>query len=206
MLGQSESCSDSVPHRATLKCIYTSKVWISNCSTIRFPAEQSMRSSTFSLAKRVLRTHNIQGRVIAHSPNPLRHLSVLGARSYTPTMSPHSVQQNGITTSRQQQPQYNITESTPAQGDLNNVASMRQTEEILGSPNFAYRSLAIPAEEDEVDVRTKYRPFILDPVVAEDDWVAKLELATVAEMAQRDLNKTGSRLKVLVLYGSLRQR
>ena len=121
-------------------------------------------------------------------------------------MSPHKVQQNGIDSSSQHQPQYNIVESTPAQGDLNNVASMRQTEEILGNPDFAYRSLAIPAAEDEVGVRTNYRPFLLDPVVAEDDWVAKLELATVTEMAQRDFIKTGSRLKVLVLYGSLRQR
>jgi arsenic resistance protein ArsH len=165
-----------------------------------------MRSSTFSLAKRVLCTHNLEARVIAYYPNRLQHLSVLGARSYTQTMSPHSVQQNGIASSRQHQPQYNITESTPAQGDLNNFASMRQTEEILGNPDFAYRSLAIPADEDEIDVRTKYRPFLLDPVIAEDDWVAKLELATVTEMAHRDLTKTGERLKVLVLYGSLRQR
>ncbi|GAB7332421.1 hypothetical protein MBLNU13_g04230t1 [Cladosporium sp. NU13] len=121
-------------------------------------------------------------------------------------MSPHKVQQNGIASSSQHQPQYNITESTSAQGDLNNVASMRQTQEILGNPDFAYRSLAIPVEEDEVGIRANYRPFLLDPVVAEDDWVAKLELATVTEMAQRDLIKTGSRLKVLVLYGSLRQR
>jgi hypothetical protein len=164
-----------------------------------------MRSSTFSLAKRVLCTHNIRSRVIAYSPDSFQRLFVLRARSYT-TMSPHSVQQNGIASSRQHQPQYNITESTPAQGDLNNVASMRQTEEILGNPDFAYRSLAIPAEEDEIELRTKYRPFILDPVVTEDDWVAKLELATVTEMAQRDFVKTGQRLKVLVLYGSLRQR
>jgi hypothetical protein len=165
-----------------------------------------MRSSTFSFAKRVLCTHNIHAHLGNRSSNLQQHLFVLGARSYTSTMSPHSVQQNGIATSRQHQPQYNITESTPAQGDLNNVASMRQTEAILGNPDFAYRSLAIPTEEDETDVRTNYRPFLLDTLVAEDDWVAKLELATVTEMAQRDLIKTGSRLKVLVLYGSLRQR
>ena len=165
-----------------------------------------MRFSTFSLAKRVLCTHNTQAYLASRSSNLQQHLFVLGARSYTATMSPHSVQQNGITASRQHQPQYNITESTPAQGDLNNVASMRQTEAILGDPAFAYRSLAIPAEKDESDVRANYRPFILDPAVAEDDWVSKLELATVTEMAQRDLIRTGSRLKVLVLYGSLRQR
>ena len=121
-------------------------------------------------------------------------------------MSPHKVQQDGIKSSPQYQSQYNITESTSVQGDLNNVASMRQTEAIMGNPDFAYRSLAIPVEEDEVDTRTKYRPFLLDAAVAEEDWIAKLELATVTEMAQRDFNKTGQRLKVLVLYGSLRQR
>lgn len=165
-----------------------------------------MRSSTFSLAKRALFTHNLQARIIAQPPAFNQYLSVLGTRPFSSTMSPHKVQQNDIGSSSQHQPQYNITESTSAQGDLNNVASMRQTEEILGNPDFAHRSLAIPAAEDEVGVRTNYRPFLLDPVVAEDDWVAKLELATVTEMAQRDLIKTGSRLKVLVLYGSLRQR
>jgi arsenic resistance protein ArsH len=121
-------------------------------------------------------------------------------------MPPHSVQPNVTASSCQHQPQYNITESTSAQGDLNNVASMRQTDEIHGNPAFAYRSLAIPAEDDEVDIRDDYRPFLLDSAVAEQDWIAKLELATVTEMAHRDLIKTGSRLKVLVLYGSLRQR
>ena len=162
-----------------------------------------MRFSTTSLVKRGPCVHNIQTNLFRRSSN---RLFILGARPYTSTMSPHKVPQNGIASSSQHQPRYNITESTSAQGDLNNVASMRQTQEILGNPDFAYRSLAIPVGEDEVDVRTNYRPFLLDPVIAEDDWVTKLELATVTEMAQRDLIKTGSRLKVLGLYGSLRQR
>jgi len=162
-----------------------------------------MRSSTFGLVKSVLCAHNIQTNSIRRSSNCL---FVLGARPYTAIMSPRSVQPNGIASSRQHQPQYNITETTSAKGDLNNVASMRQTDEILGNPDFAYHSLAIPAEEDEAVIRNNYRPFLLDTAVAEQDWIAKLELATVTEMAQRDLIKTGSRLKVLVLYGSLRQR
>lgn len=165
-----------------------------------------MRTSTFTLVKRVLCVHNLHATLIQRSFNLNKYLFVLGTRSYTPTMSPHSVQQNGIASHVQHQTQYNITEFTPAHGDLNNVASMRQTDEILGNPDFAHRSLAIPVDEDDPDVRTKYRPFLLDPVVAEDDWVAKLELATVTEMAHRDLIKTGERLKILVLYGSLRQR
>lgn len=165
-----------------------------------------MRSSTNSLARRVLCVHNIRARLIHRSSNPQQHLVIVGARPYTATMSPHSVQQNGIASSRQHLPQYNIPESESTRGDLNNVASMRQTEDILGNPDFAYRSLAIPTEKDEVDIRTNYRPFLLDTDVSEQDWIAKLELATVTEMAHRDLIKTGSRLKVLVLYGSLRQR
>lgn len=165
-----------------------------------------MRTSTFTLAKRVLGVHKPHATLIQRSFNLHQHRLLLGARSYTPTMSPHSVQMNGVASPHQHQTQYSINESTPAQGDLNNVASMRQTEEILGNPDFAYRSLAIPAEEDGNELRTKYRPFILDPVIAEDDWVAKLELATATEMAHRDLINTGERLKVLVLYGSLRQR
>ena len=165
-----------------------------------------MRFSISNPAKRVLCVHNTQTYPIRRSSNFQQHLFALGVRPYTATMSPHSVQQNGIASPRQHQPQDNLTESTSTQGDLNNVASMRQTDEIHGNPDFAYRSLAIPAEDDEIETRTNYRPFLLDTAVAEQDWIARLELATVTEMAQRDFIKTGSRLKVLVLYGSLRQR
>lgn len=105
-----------------------------------------------------------------------------------------------------QRTQYNITESAPAQGDLNNTSSMRQIEQISANLDFAYKSLAIPIEEDESEVSNDYRPFLLDSIIASEDWVSKLELATVAEMAHNDIAKTGQRLKVLVLYGSLRQR
>jgi arsenic resistance protein ArsH len=93
-----------------------------------------------------------------------------------------------------------------AQGDLNNTSSMRQIEEIRANPEFAYRSLAIPTEQDDPDTLTKYRPFLLDDAVASQDWVARLELATATEMSHADITKTGERLKVLVLYGSLRNR
>ena len=83
---------------------------------------------------------------------------------------------------------------------------MRQTDKIDANPELAYHSLAISAEEDEPDTRTQYRPFLLDAAVAAEDWVAKLELATVTEMAQREIATTGERLKILVLYGSLRHR
>ncbi|KAJ5779692.1 hypothetical protein N7457_007412 [Penicillium paradoxum] len=78
------------------------------------------------------------------------------------------------------------------------VTNTTQTE----SP---YRSLAIPSSEDSPETRQKYRPFILTEN-APDDWVNKLELTTATDMAEQNLRATNERLKVLVLYGSLRRR
>ncbi|KAH7309729.1 flavoprotein-like protein [Stachybotrys elegans] len=66
--------------------------------------------------------------------------------------------------------------------------------------------LAISEDKDDPVIRAKYRPFILGPEDAANDWVAQLELDTVTAMAQENIIKTGSRLKILVLYGSLRSR
>jgi arsenic resistance protein ArsH len=66
------------------------------------------------------------------------------------------------------------------------------------------RSLAIPEAEDDLHIRQKYRPFIRDD--AQNDWVSALELTKVLNMADNDLQATNKRLKVLVLYGSLRRR
>jgi arsenical resistance protein ArsH len=68
-----------------------------------------------------------------------------------------------------------------------------------------HQSLALSESEDDADIRGKYRPFILAPDTA-DDWVNNLELSTVLDMAENDLRDTNRRLKVLVLYGSLRRR
>ncbi|KAK9452449.1 flavoprotein-like protein [Dipodascopsis uninucleata] len=68
-----------------------------------------------------------------------------------------------------------------------------------------YRSLALLESEDDLVIRQKYRPFILGDSAAED-WVSSLELTTVLNMAENDLRETNKRLKVLVLYGSLRRR
>jgi hypothetical protein len=67
-------------------------------------------------------------------------------------------------------------------------------------------SLSISEDQDDPEIRAKYRPFLLDPETSANDWISKLELDTVTAIAQQDLEKTGSRLKVLVLYGSLRKR
>lgn len=69
----------------------------------------------------------------------------------------------------------------------------------------SYRTLALSPSEDSPDIRQKYRPFILDDNSTED-WVNKLDLATAADMAENNLRVTNQRLKVMVLYGSLRKR
>jgi len=140
-------------------------------------------------------------------PSYLRHrLFRLETKAYIGTMSPQNLQTNNIVANGQQNSQTNTPGPAAVQGDLNNTSSMRQIEEIHADPEFAYRSLAIPPEEDDAETLTKYRPFLLDNAIASQDWVAKLELATVTEMSHNDIAKTGSRLKVLVLYGSLRNR
>ncbi|PQE13017.1 arsenic resistance protein [Rutstroemia sp. NJR-2017a BBW] len=73
-------------------------------------------------------------------------------------------------------------------------------------PSYAGRSLAISEEEDDPAVREKYRPFLLDPEITASDWVSRLELSTALKMAEADIQTTGERLRVVVLYGSLRKR
>lgn len=68
-----------------------------------------------------------------------------------------------------------------------------------------YRSLALRPSEDDPNIRIKHRPFILSDD-ASDDWVNKLELSTAMAMAETNLRLTNQRLRVLVLYGSLRRR
>ncbi|CAG7972420.1 unnamed protein product [Penicillium salamii] len=68
-----------------------------------------------------------------------------------------------------------------------------------------YRTLALSPSEDSPDIRQRYRPFILDKEEPED-WINKLELNSAVDMAEANLQATNERLKVLVLYGSLRRR
>lgn len=67
-------------------------------------------------------------------------------------------------------------------------------------------SLAISEAEDDPTIRSKYRPFILSPILSQDDWISKLELDSACQVAAEDIKKTGCRIKILVLYGSLRTR
>lgn len=75
-----------------------------------------------------------------------------------------------------------------------------------GMESYIAQSLAISEADDDPEVRAKYRPFVLDPHVTRTDWVYKLELDTATAMARRDYELTGQRLRILVLYGSLRER
>ncbi|KAH6637992.1 flavoprotein-like protein [Boeremia exigua] len=97
--------------------------------------------------------------------------------------------------------------STATNGDLNNTAAERVRAEIATDPAYHRTSLAIPAYEDEARLRKTYRPFLLDDAYLDRDWVARLELSTTLKMVDSQILKSGAeRLRVLVLYGSMRER
>lgn len=93
-------------------------------------------------------------------------------------------------------------------GDLNNVSSMRApTRELKIDETYLNKSLAIPESEDEIDIRERYRPFLQSENVTMSDWISKLELTTVLKMSEEEIeNSVEGRLKVMVLYGSMRKR
>lgn len=92
-------------------------------------------------------------------------------------------------------------------GDLNNTEVLRKTLEFRPDPAYARRSLAMPRNEEDDAVLSKYRPFLQREDIASNDWVSQLELSPVLKLAEADLKQSGGdRLKVLVLYGSLRSR
>ncbi|KAL2147930.1 hypothetical protein VTI28DRAFT_3408 [Corynascus sepedonium] len=95
----------------------------------------------------------------------------------------------------------------PTMGDLNNTEAAR--EHLLPVADLVYRfhSFPIHACDDDPAVRKRYRPFLLDDEISSSDWVMKLELATAAKMVETEILSQGKdRLRVLVLYGSLRDR
>lgn len=92
--------------------------------------------------------------------------------------------------------------STSASAPVNTIAGASRT----GPPPQSGPTLAISEHEDDHELRDKYRPYLLPRQIASSDWVSELELDTATQMAQKDLESTGSRLKILVLYGSLRKR
>ena len=121
---------------------------------------------------------------------------------FTPPPPPHTLLNPPAQSSSTPRP----LPSTTINGDLNNTSSMRPVLPPVRNAAFAYRSLAIPASEDDPAVRQKYRPFILPDHISSNDWTNSVELATATEMSHNDFLRTGSRLRILVLYGSLRKR
>lgn len=92
-------------------------------------------------------------------------------------------------------------------GDLNNTSAAREAVTFEPDPAYDGRSFAIPLTEDDEHVRAIYRPFLLDDTVSSSDWVARLELSTALKMVDEEIFAKGQeRLKVLVLYGSMRAR
>ncbi|GJC85633.1 NADPH-dependent FMN reductase ArsH [Colletotrichum liriopes] len=91
-------------------------------------------------------------------------------------------------------------------GDINNAHAARPTVEIRPDEAYLNRTHALAAEDDDAEIRTRYRPFILPDTVS-NDWVSDLELSTALALVDREILSRGlPRLRILVLYGSLRAR
>lgn len=104
-------------------------------------------------------------------------------------------------------PQDATTRLASSNGDLNNISAVRPVGEISVDTAFVRQSLAIQESDDEPEIRQQYRPFLLHQNTMDSDWIANLEISTAMRMAYEEMHRVnGSRLKVLVLYGSLRER
>jgi arsenic resistance protein ArsH len=94
-----------------------------------------------------------------------------------------------------------------ANGDLNNTSAERARAELVVDPTYNGVSLAIRSSEDDPHVRKSYRPFLQDGEEAKNDWISQLELSTALKLVETQILKRGDdRLRVVVLYGSMRQR
>jgi len=92
-------------------------------------------------------------------------------------------------------------------GDLNNTEAAREHLLPETDPVYRLRSFPIHASDDDPELRRRYRPFLLDDKISSSDWIMNLELATAAKMVETEILSQGKdRLRVLVLYGSLRSR
>ena len=99
-----------------------------------------------------------------------------------------------------------MTTMTTANGDLNNISAQRAVEIIEPDAAYLHRSLAISENDDDPEISRKYRPFLLQKEMQRTDWIGRLELSMALKLAEADLKASGERLKILVLYGSLRAR
>lgn len=114
---------------------------------------------------------------------------------------------NGVKSHESHIPSTNLQNSrASSNGDLNNTSAIREVLKPERRVEFAHKSLAISDSVDDTSIRLTYRPFLLPDSIQQHDWVSKLELATATELAHNEIKDTCERIKVLVLYGSLRNR
>lgn len=112
-----------------------------------------------------------------------------------------------FTTSTTQPRQSCLGSRMTEHGDLNNSHAAREKVELAVDPTYHGKSFAIAEAADDATVRQLYRPFLLPPSAAANDWVAELELSTVLKFVESELrNNKRDRIRILVLYGSLRMR
>ena len=99
------------------------------------------------------------------------------------------------------------TNMSTAEGDLNNTAAERTRKELGVDSAYLNRSFAMSKFQDDVEIRERYRPFLLDEEISASDWISQLELTTALKMVEDQiLNNGQERLRVLVLHGSMRSR
>lgn len=92
-------------------------------------------------------------------------------------------------------------------GDLNNTQAGRAAKTLAVDHAYSHRDLSLHYDQDDTEIRHQYRPFLLDAAFSTDDWILQLELSTAIKMVQTEiLDKGLDRIRVLVLYGSLRKR
>lgn len=131
------------------------------------------------------------------------------------SLEPSPTQRRMMT--RTQMPSANISNSKAFNPDLYNDHLLRQpnaSDTAFLTPDSAYDNftLAIPESEDDPSIRAKYRPFLLPSTVETSDWISKLELSTALKLSAEAIRQPSgegqpqNRLRVLVLYGSLRGR
>ena len=89
---------------------------------------------------------------------------------------------------------------------FNDPSTPRAYVTIKASTVIDRRSLSIRECDDDPSIRKRYRPYLLEKDGNTADWVDDLELGTVTTMAAEYMQRIGERMKVLVLFGSLRQR
>lgn len=54
-------------------------------------------------------------------------------------------------------------------GDLNNTEAIRKSTVIPPGPSYVRRILAIPEDEDHLEIRAAYHPFLLPDEIASSD-------------------------------------